>query len=157
MYSVTSNGEVYEDSLLAGVPGWRLATLYYSARTGKRHDGGTPIFDRANYDKLAATTYASVADLEGAIRKADEIYAKRGSVPAAKLDTAAKAFVGEQFVPSDAFVPSDVSLTTTSAMPEKKKKRRRRRRKQMPEWVVPVAVGGGVLILVGLLFARRQK
>lgn len=147
MYSVTSNGEVYEDSLLAGVPGWRLATLYYSARTGKRHSGGTPIFDRANYDKLAATTYAAVADLEAAIRKADEVYAQQGSVPAAALSEKGKAFVSAQFI--------EAPEVTPEVLPAKKKKRRKKA--ALPEWALPVAVGGGVLLLVGLLVTRRRR
>jgi len=80
-YYVTSTGEVFERSLLSAVPGWRYATVFYVAQTGKRIPDGTPIFDKARADKLNALVVATYADLEPAIERANAEWAKRKPKP----------------------------------------------------------------------------
>lgn len=159
-YSITSNGEVYEDALLAGVPGWRYATLWYQARTKKRFGSfdAVRITDKASYDKLSATTVGTADDLDEAIRKADEAYAKSGAPTATVLKTKGEEFVAAQFVPSTEPVTPQVPETAAKGGGKKRKKKPGlQRRGQLPEWVLPAAIGGSALLIVLVLVATRRK
>jgi len=76
-YFHTTNGEVYTDFPLSFVPGLRLATLYFTRGKAVTFSGGegAPIFDRAVYDKLKATTAGRAPTLGYAI----ELAAKAGA------------------------------------------------------------------------------
>lgn len=158
-YYVTREGEVYEPSILGQpgwrVPGWRYATLYYSARNQKRHtyggSSGVPIWDEANFAKLEANISGSPYEvLDAAITRADANYAKSGGLLAPALTDAGKAFVASEAIP----LPLGPALTP-EVLPAKKK---RKKKKKNATWIAPVAVGGGILLLVSLLiFARRGR
>jgi hypothetical protein len=162
-YAVTSTGEVFEDSLLGApgwrIPGWRYATLYYSARTQKRHTyggtSGTPIFDEANYKKLDSTRVADVSDLEAAIRKANEVFARSAALSKTALDAAGKKFAEQQFVPSTpapapAFIstpaPTQQPVVQPAAPPA-----------ALPGWVLPATAGVGALFLLTALALARGR
>jgi len=157
-YYVTREGEVYEPSILGQpgwrVPGWRYATLYYSARNRKRHtyggSSGVPIWDEANFTKLEANISGVPYDsLEAAIARADANYAQSGGLLAPALTDAGKAFVASEAIP----LPLEPALTPEVLAARKKK----RKKKQKAAWIAPVAVGGGILLLVSLLILARRR
>lgn len=167
-YLITSTGEVFEPSLLAGVPGWRLATLHYVAKTKKRQSwGGTPLFDKTRVDQLNALVIGSSSDLEDAIRKADAAWAKRQATTTATTPVVAPAIVaqtGQELIAAQAAAETARIAAATAAAPAAtaapaKKKAKKKAKKSIPVWVWIAGSIGLVVLLGGTAFAvsRRRR
>jgi hypothetical protein len=166
-YFVTSTGEVFEASPLSGLPGWRHATVYYVAQTGKRHADGIAIFDKARADKLSALIVGSYADLNTAIQRADAEWAKRRPAPSGTLAPPVapkfEASSGADYIAqmeADAAARAKQTVDTATGGGKKKPgKKPGKKKKPIPTWAW--IVGGGVLLVLlvggGVFIAKRRR
>jgi hypothetical protein len=172
-YLITSTGEVFEPSLLAGVPGWRLVTIHYVAKTKKRPNA--PIFDKGRVDQLNALVIGSSSDLEDAIRKADAAWAKRQATTTATVPATATtattpvvapvivAQTGQELIAAQAAAETAriaaASSTAPAAAAAPAKKKKKAKKKGIPVWAWIAGGIGLVVLLGGTAFAvsRRRR